>query len=309
MKKQEHTLWKEKYRSKTLDEYVGNEKIKKDFAKFIANNDFNDLLLTGRPGTGKTTLAKLLYNTMDCDYIYINASDENGIETIREKVKQFAMTASFKPLKLIVLDEADFLTKEAQAALRNIMETYSLKTRFILTANYLPKIIEALQSRCEIYQITPPSKGEVAQHIAENILDKEKIKYDIKDVAKVINIWYPDIRKTISTLNTLVEGNKLVVDDKSLVQSSYFLQILNEFKKPNKKSWETIRQIILDAQVDDYQPLYRFLFDNLNEFAPEGKQAEIIIMLDEYSWRAMVVMDREINCAALINQILLTLGV
>jgi replication factor C small subunit len=219
MKKQEHTLWKEKYRSKTLAEYVGNEKIKNDFTKFIKNNDIPDLLLVGRPGTGKTTLAKLLYNTMDCDYIYINASDENGIETIREKVKQFAMTASFKPLKLIVLDEADFLTKEAQAALRNIMETYSLKTRFILTANYLPKIIEALQSRCEIYQITPPSKRDVAQHIAENILDKEKIKYDIKDVAKVINIWYPDIRKTISTLNTLVEGDAIVIDDKSLAQS------------------------------------------------------------------------------------------
>jgi replication factor C small subunit len=135
----EHKLYVEKYRSKTLDEYVGNDTLKQVIAKYIEQNDIQNLLLYGPPGTGKTTLAKLLINNINCDHLYINASDERGIETIREKVQGFASTASFKPLKVIILDEADFITIQGQAALRNVIETYSMSTRFILTCNFIER--------------------------------------------------------------------------------------------------------------------------------------------------------------------------
>ena len=120
----EHTLLVEKYRSKTLDEYVGNENVKLTISKYLEQNDIQNLIFYGPAGTGKTTLAKLIVNNLNCDYLYINASDERGIETIRDKVSSFASVASFKPLKVIILDEADFLTIQAQASLRSVIETF-----------------------------------------------------------------------------------------------------------------------------------------------------------------------------------------
>jgi replication factor C small subunit len=167
----ENSLFVEKYRSKALNEYVGNDQLKQIISQYIKNKDIQNLLLYGTPGTGKTTLAKLIVNNINCDFLYINASDERGIDTIRDKVQGFASSASFKPLKIIILDEADFLTIQAQASLRNIIETYSRTTRFILTCNYLERIIDPLQSRCQVLKITPPSKKEVAQHVS-TVLDQ-----------------------------------------------------------------------------------------------------------------------------------------
>jgi len=167
----ENSLFVEKYRSKVLDEYIGNEQLKQIVSQYINNNDIQNLLLYGTPGTGKTTLAKLIVNNINCDFLYINASDERGIDTIRDKVQGFASSASFKPLKIIILDEADFLTIQAQASLRNIIETYSRTTRFILTCNYLELIIYHLQSLCQVLKITSPSKKEVSSHVT-NFLEQ-----------------------------------------------------------------------------------------------------------------------------------------
>ena len=137
-----HSLLVEKYRPTNLDNYVGNESIKKSISNYIGQNDIQNLIFYGPAGTGKTTLAKLIVKNLDCDYIYINASDERGIETIRDKVSGFASTMSFKPLKVVILDEADFLTIQAQASLRNVIETFSRTTRFILTCNFIERIID-----------------------------------------------------------------------------------------------------------------------------------------------------------------------
>ena len=126
-----HTLWNEKYRPDTLEGYLGNEEFISSLNEWIEKNDFPNLLLHGSPGTGKTTAAKLIVKNINCDYIYLNCSDENGIDVIRDKVKQFASGATFKPLKVVILDESDFLTINAQAALRNVIESFSLTTRFI----------------------------------------------------------------------------------------------------------------------------------------------------------------------------------
>ena len=144
--KREHTLWIEKFRSQTLDQYICSETLKDRVQSFINNNDLPHLIFSGTAGLGKTTLAKLIVNNIKCDYIYLNASDENGIDMIREKVKGFASAASFQPIKVVILDEADFITQPGQAALRNIIEEYSASTRFVLTCNYIERLIEPLTS-------------------------------------------------------------------------------------------------------------------------------------------------------------------
>ena len=153
----QHSLWIEKYRSQTLEQYIGNDAVKDRIAACITANDIPHFIFSGTAGTGKTTLAKLIVKNIKCDYLYLNASDENGIDVIRDKVKGFASTSTFQPLKVVILDESDFLTQPAQAALRNLIEEYSITTRFVLTCNYLERLIEPLQSRCEIHILKPPS--------------------------------------------------------------------------------------------------------------------------------------------------------
>ena len=298
----QHTLWIEKYRSETLEQYIGNDAIKDRIADCIAKNDIPHLIFAGSAGTGKTTLAKLIIRNIQCDYLYLNASDENGIDVIRDKVKGFASTSTFKPLKVVILDEADFLTQPAQAALRNLIEEYSITTRFILTCNYVERLIEPLQSRCELHMLKPPSKGDAARHICTNILDVEGITYEMKDVAKVINELYPDVRSIIKVLQSNVKGSNLVI---TVLDDNWCKPLVEILKKRDKNAWYQVRQLVADSQVDDFQTAYRHMFDNLSEFS-YGHDAELSVILDDFIWRAGVVPDKEINFAACIAKILET---
>jgi replication factor C small subunit len=302
----QHTLWIEKYRSQTLEQYIGNDAVKDRIADCIAKNDIPHFIFSGTAGTGKTTLAKLIVNNIKCDYLYLNASDENGIDIIRDKVKGFASSASFNPLKVIILDEADFLTQPAQAALRNIIEEYSINTRFILTCNYIERLIEPLQSRCEINILKPPTKGGVAKHICTNILDVEKITYEIKDIAQVVNTFYPDIRSIIKVLqqNTILDhlsGENILVIDK--IDDNWCKQLVQILNKRDKDAWFQIRQLVADSQVDDFQIAYRYMFEHMPEFS-YGNDANLSVILDDFIWRSSVVPDKEINFAAAIARIL-----
>jgi len=299
----ENSLFVEKYRSKTLDEYVGNEQLKQIVEKYINNNDLQNLLLYGTPGTGKTTLAKLIVNNFDCDYLYINASDERGIDTIRDKVQGFASSASFKPIKIIILDEADFLTIQAQASLRNIIETFSRTTRFILTCNYLERIIDPLQSRCQVLKITPPSKKEVAKHIV-NILEKENINYELEDLVLIVNKHYPDVRKILNTCQVNTVDNTLKVD-KTVLTGGYKDELLKELKSPSKTSFKNIRQILADSNLDDFEDVYRFLYDTLDEYGKNDlAKALIVIEIENYMYHANFRLDKEINVMALLASVL-----
>jgi replication factor C small subunit len=303
----ENSLFVEKYRSKTLEDYIGNEQLKSIVAQYIEKNDLQNLLLYGTPGTGKTTLAKLIVNNFNCDYLYINASDERGIDTIRDKVQGFASSASFKPIKIIILDEADFLTIQAQASLRNIIETYSLTTRFILTCNYLERIIDPLQSRCQVLKITPPSKKEVARHTAV-ILDKEDIHYTLEDLVLVVNKHYPDVRKILNTcqVNTIHgEANSFLKIDKTVLTGGYKDALLKELKSPSKNSFKNIRQILADSNLDDFEEIYRFLYDSLDEYGNNDlSKAMIVIEIENYMYHANFRIDKEINVMALLASIL-----
>jgi len=298
----QHTLWIEKYRSETLEQYIGNDAIKDRIAGCIAKNDIPHFIFAGSAGTGKTTLAKLIVKNIQCDYLYLNASDENGIDTIRDKVKGFASTASFQPIKVVILDEADFLTQPAQAALRNLIEEYSAYTRFILTCNYVERLIEPLQSRCELHMLKPPTKGAVAKHLCLNVLDVEKITYDMKDVAQVINTFYPDVRSILKTLQQFSKDGKLVVDT---IDEDWTKQLVQILIKRDKNAWYQVRQLVADAQVDDFQTAYRYMFDHLTEFS-YGNDAQLSVILDDFIWRAGVVPDKEINFAACIAKVLET---
>tara|TARA_R110002153_G_scaffold39563_1_gene113733 strand:+ start:200 stop:1117 length:918 start_codon:yes stop_codon:yes gene_type:complete len=297
----DHTLLVEKYRSKTLDNYVGNEHIKKTIKQYISQNDIQNLIFYGPAGTGKTTLAKLIVNNLDCDHIYINASDERGIETIRDKVSGFASSASFKPLKVVILDEADFLTIQAQASLRNVIETFSRSTRFIMTCNYVERIIDPLQSRCQVLKIIPPSKVDVAKHIAW-ILGEENISFVIGDIKTITNQFYPDLRKCLNTVQLSTQDNLLTIDKSVLVSSNYMAQILKELSNAKPK-WREIRQIIANANVSDFEELYRYLYDNAHVYA-SSKEGMVAIYINEYSYQSNFRIDKEINCMALIQKLI-----
>ena len=225
MKKNNHTLWVERYRPTEINTYIGNDHLKSKIDIYLESGDLPHLLLHGKAGTGKTTLAKLLVKNIDCDYLYINASDENGVDGIRFKVKNFASTVGFKDMKVIILDECDYITPNAQAALRNVMETFSKHCRFILTCNFVERIIDPIQSRCQSFQIIPPSKGEVAKHIHE-ILLSENVISEMDDLKVLIDSGYPDIRRILNSAQRNVVKGKLKLDKTSILQNDYKLKLL-----------------------------------------------------------------------------------
>jgi len=303
--KNEHSLWVEKYRPDTLEGYVGNEHILEKVKIYIENEDVPHLLLYGQAGTGKTTLAKIITNQIDCDVMYINASDENNVDTVRDKIRGFASSMGFRKWKIIILDESDYLTPNAQAALRNLMETFSKTTRFILTCNYVEKIIDPIQSRCQTFGITPPSKKEVAMRL-KDILDGEGVEYQMPDLAVLVNSGYPDIRRVLNAAQRQVIAGKVEIDKASTIQANYMDEVLTVLKSNDnlKDTFRNVRQIIADSKVKDFTPFYRFLYDNVDEYA-SGKAGNIILKIAEAQYQDASVVDKEINVMAMMLQILI----
>lgn len=301
---QENTLWVEKFRPDTLDGYVGNEHIIDKVKLYLQSGDVPHLLFYGQAGTGKTTLAKIIANNVDADVMYINASDENNIETVRTKIKNYASTVGFRRWKIVILDEADYMTPNGQAALRNLMETFSKTTRFILTCNYVEKIIDPIQSRCQVFGITPPNKTEVAKRIS-NILTELQVQFDIKDVATIINSGYPDIRRILNACQRQVIDGKLIMDKTSLVQANYMTKLLDILKSDTSKkdAFVSIRQLIADSKVQDFTALYKYLFDEIDNYA-KGHIASVILVLAEAQYQDAFAVDKELHMMATMVKLL-----
>jgi DNA polymerase III delta prime subunit len=297
----ENTLYVERFRPTELQYYVGNENVKETIQKYLNQGDIQNFIFYGPAGTGKTTLAKIIVKNLDCDYLYINASDENGIDTIREKVKGFASSASWKGIKVVILDEADFITIQGQAALRNVIETFSRSTRFILTCNFIERIIDPLQSRCQVLKIVPPSKTDVYNHLTWILADQLSISYEPEDLKTLIVQYYPDMRKMLNVLQMSVKDGCIELDKTVLTSNNYIKEVLKELM--GSKKWLTIRQIIADSNVKDFEELYRNLFEYSSKYAP-GKEGSVAIILNEHLYQANFRIDKEINVMSALAKII-----
>ena len=291
-------LWVEKYRPKTLSDFIGTESVKTLIESFRSKEEIPNLLFIGTPGLGKTSLAKIIVNDiLGCQYLYINASDENGIDTIRNKVTNFAQTKSIDgKVKVIILDETDGLSIDAQRALRNTMEEYAMITRFILTANYKYRVIPALQSRCQSLDLTPPIDqvvkrcAVILRQEGVTIGDDQKVK-----LVEFIKANYPDFRKCINELQKFSSSGKLMLVD---TKNDKVLELI--YGEVKKKNVANIREALIKSEHtfnSDYISLLRNLFNYIdnNETNIDLKKF-YLLTVSEFIYRSSFVIDQEINC-------------
>jgi DNA polymerase III delta prime subunit len=291
----QNSLWCERYRPQDLESYVGNEDVRESFTQYIEKQDIPHLLLYGSAGGGKTTAARILINKIACDYMVINASDENGVDTLREKIKSFASTRGFNSLKIILLDEADYLTQWGQAALRNVMETFSEHCRFILTCNHIEKIVPPIQSRCQTFNITPPSKKEVAKQVS-NILKSEGVQFDIADLVPIIDNGYPDMRKIINQCQQSTKKGVLSPSKENLLQNDVKHKLIEILKSNDSKGtkFTHLRQLVADSRIRDFSDLYTHLYQKIDEYTKGDTTAQTILILAESQERDALSIDKEI---------------
>lgn len=290
-------IWAEKYRPERIDDFVCGPDLKSRVEEWIKDGQCPNLLLAGSAGTGKTTLARIIGRSLEAEVMELNASDERTLEVLRDKVKRFAMTYSER-LKVIILDEFDHTYHEFQTAARGVIENLSRNTRFLLTANYLNKIIDPIQSRCKVIRIREMPKVEMAKRIGK-ILHEEGVKFQAGDVKEIVTSLYPDMRKILNTLQYLSKSGELVMDKDHLVESDKRLKI---WELIAKKDIREIRQVVANEPVEILE-VYKYLF---NMFL-DGGEYKFALHVAEHMYRDGFVVDKEINFMACVVGIIKTL--
>jgi len=304
----EDFLWVEKYRPKTIGECVLPSGLKHTLSEFISKGDLPNMILSGGPGVGKTTAAKAMLDQLGLTYMFINGSEESGIDVLRTKIKNFASTVSLHGgRKYLILDEADYLNAQStQPALRGFIEEFHKNCGFILTCNYKNRLIPPLHSRCSVvdFTIKKSEKKELAEQFFKkvmNILVVEDIKFEPKAVAEVINKFFPDWRRVINELQRYSVSGR--IDAGILVDISEInIKELMRFMKD--KEFTNVRKWIVNNIDNDPTRLFRRLYDNLYDYMDGSSIPHVVVILGEYQYKAAFVADQEINMLACLTEIM-----
>jgi DNA polymerase III delta prime subunit len=304
----EDFLWVEKYRPKTIEECVLPDALKQTLLEFISKGDIPNLILSGGPGIGKTTAAKAMLDELGLTYMFINGSEESGIDVLRTKIKNFASTVSLHGgRKYLILDEADYLNPQStQPALRGFIEEFHKNCGFILTCNYKNRLIPPLHSRCSVVDFTVPKseKKELAEQFFRrvmNVLVVEEIKFEPKAVAEVINKFFPDWRRVLNELQRYSVSGKI---DAGILVDISEVNIKELMQSMKQKEFTNVRKWIVNNIDNDPTRLFRRLYDNLYDYMDGSSIPHVVVILGEYQYKAAFVADQEINMLACLTEIM-----
>ena len=302
------SLWVEKYRPSTIDDCILPERLKTTFKDFIANGEIPHLILAGAPGTGKTTVAKVLCNNLDMDFLMLNGSDENGIDTFRMKIKGYASSMSLTgDKKAIIIDEADYLNPNSiQPALRGAMEEFEDNCRFIFTCNYKNRIIEPLHSRSTVidFRLNPDEKKAMARDFLrrlEFILTEEKVRFSTKVLAEVIMKHFPDFRRTINEIQTYAIRGEI---DEGILSASKDVSLAELTRALKDRNFRDMRQWVAQNGNEDAARLYRKIYDSLYDILKKETIPNAVIILARYQYQAAFVADQELNLTACLTELM-----
>ena len=302
----EHLLWTEKYRPRTVEDCILPERLKVVFQQYVNQKEMPNLLLAGGAGVGKTTIAKAMCNEIGCDYMVINGSDENGVDTIRVKIKNYASSISLSGgRKVVILDEADYLTPNAQAILRNAIEEFAANCSFIFTCNYKNKIIDPLHSRCAVieFNLKNGEKQKMAGAFFKritHILDTEKVEFDEKVIAEVVKKHFPDFRRVINELQRYSKLGKIDVGILSQIGDISITQIVKHLKE---KDFTSVRKWAASTDIDN-TTFFRKLYDALYDIVKPQSIPQAVLILADYQYKQAFVADHEINLVACLTEIM-----
>lgn len=304
----EEFLFVEKYRPKTVSECILPDSLKKTFQQYVDKKEIPNLLLVGGAGVGKTSVAKALCQEVGCDFLFINASDENGIDTLRNKIANYASSLSLSGgRKVVILDEFDAATTNFQSAFRNFLETYSKNCTFILTCNYANKIIQPIHSRCAVVNFTI-NKSEKKNLITKffkrvcEILDKENVEYDKESVAAFVTKWYPDNRRVLNELQRYSSQGKI---DSGILTQVGEIQLKDLIKYLKNKEFSKVREWVVNNTHNDVNAIYRKIYDGMNEHLEPSSIPQMVLILSKYQYQAGFCADQEVNLLAFMVEIML----
>lgn len=311
MNQSEHFLWVERYRPKKIEDCILPQDLKDTFQDFVNKGELPNMLLCGSAGTGKTTIARALCEELGCDYIIINSSLENGIDTLRTKIANFCSTVSFSGgTKVVILDEFDHANQNSfQPAFRAFLEEFSNNVRFILTCNYKNRIIEPIHSRCAVFEfaIDKADRPKIAakfMHRLKDILNKEEVQFDEKVVAALLMKHFPDYRRVLNELQRYASSGTI---DGGILSNVQEVSIRGLIKALKEKDFKSMRKWVVENIDNDVSLIYRKIYDNMYDISKPQSIPNLVLLLADYQYKSAFVADQEINLVACLTECMATI--